>query len=350
MYVCIGVCVRAGRHVGTCKSNAQNCSPCCCASFMLFFFHSWEVSYSSTSFSSTFLLTQLVNCIVVCVCVCVRICLVIKCAQQQWIGLYLLAISMRALVLVAKQRCFGSYSHLFSPSLMLAICPAALTAKAATTAIDNKRRAPSTSPSSLALSVSLPLRLRHFTFRFMNGDNDEEAAESKRPKNRRHIFIYAKYTREEANVERGMKQNQVEYTKIKWQKSKVLLLYSLSFSIARFVWFSIAVWSLVLFDTTRRQSISFIHDSWIGVESFSHFFASVFVAVVGNSRRRRRQIKCQKNFTIVFSVTLYLHTQLIYACFLLFLFIICDVFFYCVLYVHTCVCVFVCYLIWHNPQ
>lgn len=122
---------------------------------------------------------------------------------------------MRALVLVAKQRCFCSYSLLFSPSLMLAVCPAALTAKAATTAIDNKRRAPSTSPSSLALSVSLPLRLRHFTFRFMNGDNDEEAAESKRPKNRRHIFIYAKYTREVANVGRGMKQNQVEYTKIK---------------------------------------------------------------------------------------------------------------------------------------
>lgn len=229
---------------------------------------------------------------------------------------------------------------LFSPSLMHAVCPAALTAKAATTAIDNKRRAPSTSPSSLALSLSLPLRLWHFTFRFMNGDNDEEAAESKRPKNTRHIFIYAKYTREETNVGRGMKQNQVKYTKIKWQKSKVLLLYSLSlsFSIARFVLFSISVWLLVLFDTTRRQSISFIHDSWIGVESFSHFFASVFVAVVGNSRRRRRQIKCQKNFTIVFSVTLYLHTQLIYACFLLFLFIICDVFFYCVLNVCVCVC------------
>lgn len=193
----------------------------------------------------------------------------------------------------------------------------------------------------LSLSLSLPLRLWHFTFRFMNGDNDEEAAESKRPKNTRHIFIYAKYTRAEANVGGGMKQNQVKYTKIKWQKSKVLLLYSLSlsFSIARFVLFSISVWLLVLFDTTRRQSISFIHDSWIGVESFSHFFASVFVAVVGNSRRRRRQIKCQKNFTIVFSVTLYLHTQLIYACFLLFLFIICDVFFYCVLCVCVCVCV-----------
>lgn len=43
---------------------------------------------------------------------------------------------------------------LFSPSLMHAVCPAALTAEAATTAIDNKRRAPSTSPSSLALSPS----------------------------------------------------------------------------------------------------------------------------------------------------------------------------------------------------
>lgn len=124
---------------------------------------------------------------------------------------------------------------LFSPSLMHAVCPAALTAKAATTAIDNKRRAPSTSPSSLALSLSLPLRLWHFTFRFMNGDNDEEAAESKRPKNTRHIFIYAKYTREETNVGRGMKQNQVKYTKSNDKNQKCFystLSLSLSLSLA----------------------------------------------------------------------------------------------------------------------
>lgn len=230
---------------------------------------------------------------------------------------------------------------LFSPSLMHAVCPAALTAKAATTAIDNKRRAPSTSPSSLALSLS-PSSFVTFHVSFYEWRQRRRSRRKQTTKKHKaHFYICKIYeSRDECGARNETKSSKIhknQMTKIK--SAFTLLSLSLSFSIARFVLFSISVWLLVLCDTTRRQSISFIHDFWIGVESFSHFFASVFVAVVGNSRRRRRQIKCQKNFTIVFSVTLYLHTQLIYACFLLFLFIICDVFFYCVLFV--CVFVFV---------
>lgn len=205
MWVCIGVCVRAGRHVGTCKSNAQNCS-CygCWASFMLFFFQSWEVALSSSFsifFSTTFLLTQLVNCIVVCVClwVCVRICLVIKCAQQQSIGLYLLAISMPALVLVAKQRCFCSYS-LFSSSFMLAVCPAAaLTAKAATTAIDNKRRRRWLCHRlSLSLSPSTYATFHVSFYEWRQRRRSRRKQTTK--KHKTHFYICKIYKSEKANV------------------------------------------------------------------------------------------------------------------------------------------------------
>lgn len=138
---------------------------------------------------------------------------------------------MPALVLVAKQRCFCSYS-LFSSSFMLAVCPAAaLTAKAATTAIDNKRRR---RWLCHRLSLSLSLHLCDISrFVLWMATTTKKPAKANDQKTQ-DTFLYMQNIQErksECGVG-GMKQNQVKYTKIKWQKSKVLLLYSLSPSLS----------------------------------------------------------------------------------------------------------------------
>lgn len=224
---------------------------------------------------------------------------------------------------------------------MHAVCPAALTAKAATTAIDNKRRAPSTSPSSLALSLSLPLRLWHFTFRFMNGDNDEEAAESKRPRNTRHIFIYAKYTREETNVGRGMKQNQVKYTKIKWQKSKVLLLYSLSLFLYRsprlVLHLRLAACAL-RHDTT---TVNFIHSWFMNRRRVVFtFFRLCFCCCCWEFQTTSSSNKVPKKFyDCIFCDALFTHSINLCVFFIIPFYYLRRLFLLCVM--RVCVCLFV---------
>lgn len=85
-------------------------------------------------------------------------------------------------------------------------------------------------------------------------------------------------------------------------------------------------------DTIRHDTttVNFIHSWFMNrlrvVFTFFRLSLLLLLLLRGNSRRRRCQIKCQKTFTIVFSVTLYLHTHSINLCvfLLLFFFAICD--------------------------
>lgn len=166
-------------------------------------------------------------------------------------------------------------------------------------------------------------------------------------KHKAHFYICKIYERRDEcgarNETKSSKIHKNQMTKIKSAFTLLSLSLFLYRSVRLVLHLRLAACAL-RHDTT---TVNFIHSWFMNRRRVVFtFFRLCFCCCCWEFQTTSSSNKVPKNFTIVFSVTLYLHTQLIYACFLLFLFIICDVFFYCVM--RVCVCV--CYLIWHNPQ
>lgn len=228
---------------------------------------------------------------------------------------------------------------LFSPSLMHAVCPAALTAKAATTAIDNKRRAPSTSPSSLALSPS-PSSFVTFHVSFYEWRQRRRSRRKQTTKKHKAHFYICKINerRGECGARNETKSSKIHKNQMTKIKSAFTLLSLFLYRSLRLVLHLRLVACALRHDTT---TVNFIHSWFMNRRRVVFtFFRFCFCCCCWEFQTTSSSNKVPKKFyDCIFCDALFTHSINLCVFFIIPFYYLRRLFLLCVM--RVCVCLFV---------